>query len=52
MFLDVEGCLKAVFTCARGYGESPCFLGMGFSVVVSLDCGHYIVCDVDGVYGL
>ena len=49
-FLDVEGCLKFFGAVFRGVfvWSFSMLLALGFLVVVSPDCGHYISVNVDG----
>jgi hypothetical protein len=51
VFLDVKACLKffgAVF-CGVFAWEKSMLLSLGFLLVLSPDCGCYILCNVDGV---
>lgn len=47
-FLVVGACLKGVLEGARGYGKSPCFLGLQFLGLVSPDCLGLKLGVVDG----
>ena len=50
-FLDVKGCLKFFRGAFRRFSawSFSMLLAWGFLLVVSPDCGHCILCNVDGV---
>lgn len=48
-FLDVKGCLNAVFRGMLGYGKSPCFSSFAVLKVFGVDWGVLILHVVDGV---
>lgn len=48
-FLDVNGCLNAVFDCGLGYGKSPCFLRSRFLSMFGVDYPVLNSFTVDGV---
>jgi len=44
-FLAVETCSKALLALCRGYGKSPCFLGVAFLRLLGVDCrGLKVTC--------
>ena len=51
-FLDVNGCLNAVFRGMLGYGKSPCFSGFAVLKVFSVDWIVLFLRGVDGGFFL